>query len=145
MFQMLTNFIMIISQYIQMSNHYVVWVCKLSHVRLFPTLWTVAHQDSLSVGFPRQGYSWELPFPSPGDIPNPGVEPTSPVSPALAGGFFTTEPPGKPQNQDREWFSFVKFMSSSCCSVAKLCLTLCDPMDHSTPSFHVPHHLLELA
>ena len=39
--------------------------------------------------FPRQEYWNELPFPSPGDLPDPGVEPTSPVSPALAGGFFT--------------------------------------------------------
>ena len=53
---------------------------------------TVAHQDPLSMGFPRQKYWSELLFPSPGDLPNPGTEPASPV---LAGGFFTTEPPGK--------------------------------------------------
>ena len=47
------------------------------------------------MGFPRQEYSSGLPFPSPGDLPNPGIKLTSPVSPALAGGFFTTEPPGK--------------------------------------------------
>ena len=41
---------------------------------------------------------WVLPFPSPGDFPNKGIKPTSPVSPAWAGGFFTTEPPGKPQS-----------------------------------------------
>ena len=44
------------------------------------------------MGFPRQEYWNGLPFPSPGDLPNPGIEPSSP---ALAGGFFTTEPPGK--------------------------------------------------
>ena len=61
----------------------------------FATLWTVAHQARLSMGFPRQE-SWSgLPFPSPGDLPNPGIETTSP---ALAGRFFTTEPPGKPTN-----------------------------------------------
>ena len=55
--------------------------------------WTVAHQAPLSVGFPRQECWSRLPFPSPGDLPDPGIEP---VSPALAGRFFTTEPPGKP-------------------------------------------------
>ena len=48
--------------------------------------------------FSRQEYwSW-LPFPPPGDLPDPGIEPTSPASPALAGGFFTTEPPGEPNS-----------------------------------------------
>ena len=46
--------------------------------------------------FSRQEYWSGLPFLSPGDLPNPGIEPTSLVSPALTGGFFTTEPPGKP-------------------------------------------------
>ena len=55
--------------------------------------WAVAHQASLSVGFPRQEYLSGLPFPSPGDLPDPGIEPMSPV---LADRFFTAEPPGKP-------------------------------------------------
>ena len=54
-----------------------------------------ACQAPLSMGFPRLEYWSKLPFPPPGDIPNPGIEP---LSPALAGRFFTTEPPGKPQN-----------------------------------------------
>ena len=58
----------------------------------FVTPWTVAHQASLSMGFPRQEYWSELPFPSPGDPPDPGIES---MSPPLAGGFFTTEPPEK--------------------------------------------------
>ena len=59
----------------------------------FTTPWIIAHQVPLSMGFSRQD-SWSgLPFPSPGDLPDPGIEPTSPVSPALAGGFFTAEPP----------------------------------------------------
>ena len=53
----------------------------------------VACQASLSMGFPRQEYWSGLPFPSPGDFPDPGIEP---ASPALTGGFFATEPPGKP-------------------------------------------------
>ena len=55
---------------------------------------TVAHQAPLSMGFPRQDYWSGLPFPSPGDLLNPGIKP---VSPALAGKFFTTEPPEKPK------------------------------------------------
>ena len=66
----------------------------LSHVWLSATLWSVACQSPLSAGLPRQDYWSGLPFPSPGDLPDPGIEPTSP---ALAGGFFTTEPPGKPK------------------------------------------------
>ena len=59
--------------------------------------WTVACQAPLSTGFPRQEYWSRLPFPPPNDLPNPGVKPVSPASSALAGRFFTTEPPGKPQ------------------------------------------------
>ena len=54
-----------------------------------------SHQVPLFMGFPRQEYWRRLPFPSPGDLPKPGIEPTSP---ALAGGFFTTEPPEALQN-----------------------------------------------
>ena len=59
----------------------------------FATPWTVACQAPLSVAFPSQEYWNGLPFPSPGDLPDPGIEPTSPE---LAGGLFTTKPPGKP-------------------------------------------------
>ena len=62
----------------------------------FVTLWTVACQAPLSVEYSRQEYWSGLPFPSPGNPPYPGIEPTSPASPALAGRFFTTKPPGKP-------------------------------------------------
>ena len=57
------------------------------------TLWIVAHQATLSVGFPRQEYWSGLSFPTPGDLPDPGIKPASLVSLALAGRFFTTEPP----------------------------------------------------
>ena len=53
--------------------------CILSHVRLFGTLWTVAHQTPLSMGFSRQEYGSGLPCPLPRDLPNPGTEPKSPV------------------------------------------------------------------
>ena len=57
----------------------------LSCVRLFLTPWTVACQTLLSMGFSRQAYWSGLPFPPPGELPDPGIEPESPV---LAGGFF---------------------------------------------------------
>ena len=61
-----------------------------SHVQLIVTLWTAAHQALLSMGFSRQEYWSGLPCSPLGDLPNPGIEPASPMSPALAGGFFTT-------------------------------------------------------
>ena len=61
-----------------------------SRVRLFETPWTVAHQAPLSMGFSMQEYWSGLPCPPPGDLPNPGIEPTSLMSPALAGEFFIT-------------------------------------------------------
>ena len=66
--------------------------CMLSHfsyVQLFATPWTAAHQALLSREFSRQEYWSGMPFLPPGDLPDPGIEP---VSPALAGGFFSTEP-----------------------------------------------------
>ena len=56
----------------------------------------LARQAPLSMGFSRQEYWSGLPCPPPGDLPDSGIKPTSLVSPALAGRFFTTEPPGKP-------------------------------------------------
>ena len=67
-------------------------VAKLCLTILRPP-WTAAFQAPLSMGFPRQERWSGLPFPSPGDLPHPGLEL---ASPALAGGFFTTEPPGTP-------------------------------------------------
>ena len=61
-----------------------------SHVWLFAILWTEAHQAPLSMGFFRQEYQSGLPCPPPGNLPNPGIKPTSLTSPALAGMFFTT-------------------------------------------------------
>ena len=61
----------------------------LSHVRLFATLWTIACQAPLFMGFSRQEYLSVLPSPGRGDLPNPGTESPSPGSPARAGGFFT--------------------------------------------------------
>ena len=99
---------------------------SLSHVRLFATPWTVAYQAPLSLGFSRQEYWSGLPFPSPGDLPNPGTEPRSP---ALQADTLPSEPPGKLSVQ----FSLV----------AQLCSTLCTPMNCSTPGLPVYHQLPE--
>ena len=66
---------------------------SLSSVRLFATPWTVAYQAPPSMGLSRQDYWSGLPFPSPGDLPDPGIEPGSPTLEAAA---LTSEPPGKP-------------------------------------------------
>ena len=73
--------------------HVKVKVKTLSRVPLFVTPWTVAYQAPLSMGFSRQEYWSGLPFPSSGDLPNPGIEPRSPAFQADA---LTSEPPGKP-------------------------------------------------
>ena len=70
-----------------------VCVKLLSRVQLFVTPWTVVHQAALSMGFSRQEYWSGLPFPSPGDLPNPGIKPGSP---ALQADALSSEPPGKP-------------------------------------------------
>ena len=67
-----------------------------SRVRLFATPGTIAHQAPLPVGSSRQAYWSGLPCPSAGELPDPGIEPASPGSPALAGGFFTTSASWKP-------------------------------------------------
>ena len=68
-------------------------VKSLSRVQLFVTPWTVAHQAPLSMGLSRQEYWSGLPFPSPGDLPEPGIEPGSSV---LWTDALPSEPPGKP-------------------------------------------------
>ena len=101
---------------------------SLSRVRLFVTPWTVAYQAPPSVGFSRQEYWSGVPFPSPGDLPNPGVKPRSP---ALQADSLLSEPPGKPH-------MFYQFSS-----VTQSCLTLCGPMNHSMTGLPVHHHLPE--
>ena len=82
-------------------------VCMLSHVQLFVTPWSVTHQ-----GFFRHGISqarmlaW-VPFPSPGNLPDPGIEP---ASPAMAGRFFPTEPPGKPSSNSCDGLSLFSLL-----------------------------------
>ena len=83
----------VVSEMIKEIGHYMC-VYMLSRFQLFVTPWTVAYRTPLSMEFSRQEYRSGLPFPTPGNLPDPGTEP---ASPALAGKFFTTEPPGKPQ------------------------------------------------
>ena len=92
----------------QINYVYVYVLSWFSHVRLFVTPCTGARQAPLSLGFSRQE-SWSgLPFPPPGDLLDPGIEPESPVSLALSGRFSTTETYGKPPvevlwSQKSEW------------------------------------------
>ena len=71
--------------------------CSIPQSCLFATLWTVVHQAPLSMGFSGQEYQSGWPFPPPGDLPNPGTEPTSPMSPAFQADSLPTEPSGKPK------------------------------------------------
>ena len=75
-----------------MYDNEIMYITSHSRVRLFVTPWTVAYQASPSMGFSRQEYWSGLPFPSPGDLPNPGIEPGSPAWQADA---LPSEPPGK--------------------------------------------------
>ena len=96
-------------------------VKSLSHVRLLATPWTAAYQAPPSMGFSREEYWSGLPFSPPEDLPDPGIEPTSLVSPALAGGFSTTEP-----------------AAAAAAKSHQSCPTLCDPIDGSPPGSSVP-------
>ena len=71
--------------------------CSVAQLCLTVTTWTVVSQTLLSVRLSRQEYWSVLPFPPSGDLPYPRIEPGSLAIPALAGGFFTTEPPWKSQ------------------------------------------------
>ena len=84
--------------------------------------WTVAHQTPLSMGFSRQEYWSGLPFPSPGDLPDPEIQLTSP---ALSGRFFTTEPPWKPITVilnilKRSYWKFKNELEKKCCNINPL-------------------------
>ena len=134
-----------------------------SRVRLFATPWTAVCQAPPSMGFSRQEYWNGLPCPPPGDLPDLGIQPTSLMSPALAGVFFTTAATaaakslqscptlrdpidGSPSGSSisgilqARTLERVAISFSNACMHAKLlqsCLTLCDPMDSSPPGSSV--------
>ena len=87
----------------------VIWVLShFSHVQFFVAPWIAARQAPLFTGFSRQEGWGGLPFPSPGDLPHPGIKPISPMGPALAGVFFTTSPTkswlvGKDIDAEKDW------------------------------------------
>ena len=85
------------------AGKWVLLLCSCSVMSTsFATLWTVAHQVPLAMGFSRQYWSG-LPFPAPGELPHPGIKPASLVSPESAGGFFTAEPLGKSEAGVTSW------------------------------------------
>ena len=111
--------------------------CKLScfsRVRLFATLWTVARQAPLSMGFSRQECWSGLPCPPRGDLPNWGIQLASACVSCIAGVFFATS-----TTWEAHYTWFVKFSS-----VTQSFPTLFDPMDCSMPGFPVHHQLLDL-
>ena len=91
--------------------------CVFSRVQPFEAIWTAACQAPLSMGFSRQDYGSGLPFPNPGNLLNPGIKP---ASPALVGGFFTTEPPGKPLKEIQD----MQILWMSSWLVILICLIL---------------------
>ena len=74
------------------SERLLLLLSRFSRVRLCAASKTAAHQASMAMGFSRQEYQSEQPFPPQGDLPSPGVKPAAPASPTLTGGFFTTKP-----------------------------------------------------
>ena len=118
----------------------------LSHfccVWLFVTLWTIAHQSPLSMVFSKQGYWRGLPCPPPGRSSQPRGWTWASCTSCLAGILFTLSHLGSPLFEWMDYNCFIYLFQFS--SVAQSCLTLCDPMDCSTPGFPVHHQLPELA
>ena len=105
--------------------------CSLSHVWLFEAPGTAVQQALLSMEFSSQEYWCRLSFPPLGDLAEPGIEPTSPASLALAGRIFTTELPGM-------LFQTLYVLMLCYAKSLQSCLTLCDPIDGSPPGSAVP-------
>ena len=122
---------------------------SISRVRLFATLWTVASRAPLSMGFSRQEYWSGLPFLSPGDLPDPGMQTGSLMSPELASSLPLV-PPGKPNictdvhiYVHTEYIGMAQielhyFFKSAAAKSLQSCPTLCDPIDGSPPGSPIP-------
>ena len=89
-------------KYVLFHSTYEIVLSHFSHIQLFATQCTVACQAPLSMGFSRQKYWSGLPFLSPGDLPNPGIEPVFLMSPALAAGSLPVAPLGKRHERVRK-------------------------------------------
>ena len=100
---------------IRWSAHSEVKLLSLSHVKFFATPWTVACQAPLSMIFFRQEYWSELPFPSPGDLPDAGIERTSPVSPALQADSLKNDDPLKGRSSKLFFPPLVLFLKCKLC------------------------------
>ena len=105
---------------------------RFSHVWVFETLWTVAHQAPLSMRYFRQEYWSGLPCPPPGDLSNPGRKPISLESPALGNGFFTTNTTWGAPQQDQGYV----ILNHSPEDKPKLLCTNCRENDHSLQCGH---------
>ena len=99
----------------------------LSRAQLFATPWTIARQAPLSVGSSREEYWSGLPFPSPRDLPDPGIKPRSP---ARQVDSLPSGPTGKP--------TYPKYAAAAAAKSLQSCPTLCDPIDSSPPGSPVP-------
>ena len=121
---------------------------SLSRVWFFATPWTVACQAALSMEFSRQEYWGGLPFPTPGDLPKPGIRTTFLVSPVLAGGFNYYNLMLRATIWDRcyHYFNFtnkeiepqIKYSAAAAAKSLQSCLTLYDPIDSSPPGSPIP-------
>ena len=118
-------------RYIYIYSLFLLFSCSVMSDS-FTAPWTIAHQSPLSMGFSRQEYWSRLPFPSPGDLPNPGIE-----SESLH--WQMSSLPVAPPGKARDIYIYTVQFSS----VAQCCPTLCNPMDCSMPGFPVHHQLLE--
>ena len=109
----------------EQQHEQVSWM--VSHVPLFVTTWTIARL-LLSMKYSRQEYWSGLLFSTPGNLPKSGMEPVTPVSHGLLGGFYTIVPPGKPSN----------FLAAAAAKSLQSCTTLCNPLDSVPPGSPVP-------
>ena len=110
-------------------------VKSLSRVRFFATPWTVAHQAPPSMGFSRQEHWSGMPFPSPGDLPNPGIKPRSP---SLQADALTSEPPGRPlgKRERKDFFPKSSHLKQALEGSRRLHMDFCFP---SRPSLATAH------
>ena len=98
----------------------------------------IVHQAPLSMGFSRREYWSKLPFPPPEDLPNPGIEPSSLMSPVLAGRFFITSTTWEAPSWNRLHSKTRRAIATATAKSLQSCLALCDPIDGSPPGSAVP-------